>query len=141
MSGRFPRSSGGGALRVSREEFERLVERALENLPEEFAELLENVAVMVEEEPGPEDLEGLATRTAEEGEEDEEEGELFGLYVGVPLTERDTFYQAMPDRVLIFRGPLLRACRDRRELVEEITKTVLHELGHYFGMDEDQMPY
>ena len=89
-------------MRIPPEEFEALVEQALEGLPEEFAELLENVAVMVEDEPDPEDLEALGMEPDEE---------LFGLYQGVPLAERDTFYQAaMPDRVFIYRGPILRYC-------------------------------
>lgn len=120
-------------MRVPPEEFEALVEQALDGLPEEFAELLENVAVMVEEEPDPEDLEAMGF---EEGEE------LFGLYQGVPLTERTTFYNgAMPDRVLIYRGPILRACADRRAVVREVRDTVIHELGHHFGMEEQDMPF
>ena len=116
-------------MRIPPEEFESLVEKALEDLPEEFAELLDNVVVMVEEEPDPADLE-------EPGEE------LFGLYVGTNLLERDTFYSgALPDRILIYRGPILRHCATRREVIHEVRDTVIHELGHYFGMEEDQMPY
>lgn len=120
-------------MRIPPEEFEALVEQALEGLPEEFAELLENVAVMVEDEPDPEDLEALGMEPDEE---------LFGLYQGVPLAERDTFYQgAMPDRVFIYRGPILRSCDNRRQVIREIRDTVVHELGHHFGLDEDDMPY
>jgi predicted Zn-dependent protease with MMP-like domain len=118
-------------MRVSPEEFESLVERALEDLPEEFVALLDNVAVLVEEEPSPEDLQGMPP-----GEE------LFGIYQGTNLLERDTYYiGALPDRIVIFRGPILRACSDRREVIREVRDTVVHELGHYFGMEEDQMPY
>lgn len=120
-------------MRVSREEFEELVARALDGLPGAFAELLDNVAVVVEEEPTREELEEVGL--------DPEIDDLFGLYQGVPLTERDTFYSAMPDRVVIYRGPILRACDDRRQVVREIRDTVVHELGHHFGMEEDQMPY
>lgn len=120
-------------MRVPREEFEALVEQALAGLPEEFAELLDNVAVMVEEEPDPADLEAMGM---------EPEEELFGLYQGVPLDQRDTFYNgALPDRVLIYRGPILRACQDRREVIREVRDTVVHELGHHFGLDEEDMPY
>jgi predicted Zn-dependent protease with MMP-like domain len=116
-------------MRIPPDEFESLVEQALEGLPEEFAQLLDNVVVMVEEEPDPEDLE-------EPGEE------LFGLYQGTNLLERDTFYTgALPDRILIYRGPILRHCATRREVIREVRDTVVHELGHYFGMEEDQMPY
>jgi len=121
-------------MRVSREKFEELVAKALDGLPEEFAELLENVAVVVEEEPSAEDL-------AEVGMAGEEGDELFGLYQGVALPERDSFYAALPDRVVIYRGPILRACSGRREVIREVRDTVIHELGHYFGMEEDQMPY
>jgi predicted Zn-dependent protease with MMP-like domain len=120
-------------VRVPPEEFESLVEKALDGLPEEFADLLENVAVMVEEEPDPEDLEALGMEPDEE---------LFGLYQGIPLDERNTFYQgAMPDRVFIYRGPILRHCETRRQVIREIRDTVVHELGHHFGLDEEDMPY
>src|SRR3954451_10392958 len=120
-------------MRIPPEEFEALVEHALENLPEEFSELLENVAVMVEDEPDPEDLEALGMEPGEE---------LFVLYQGIPLDERPSFYQgAMPDRVFIYRGPILRSCENRRQVIREIRDTVVHELGHHFGLDEEDMPY
>lgn len=120
-------------MRISPEEFEALVEQALAGLPEEFAELLDNVAVMVEEEPDPEDLEALGMEPDEE---------LFGLYQGVPLDQRDTYYNgALPDRVYIYRSPILRACQSRREVIREVRDTVVHELGHHFGMEEEDMPY
>jgi predicted Zn-dependent protease with MMP-like domain len=123
-------------VRVSREEFEALVEEALGQLPEEFRAALDNVAVMVEEEPSEEDLEGVGIDV-----EDPDRDELFGLYQGVPLSERDSFYAALPDRVLIFRGPILRACDTRREVIREVRETVQHELGHYFGLEEDELPF
>jgi predicted Zn-dependent protease with MMP-like domain len=120
-------------MRVPPEEFEALVEQALDGLPEEFAELLDNVAVMVEDEPDPEDLEALGMEPDEE---------LLGLYQGAPLTERDTFYNAaLPDRILIYRGPILRSCENRRQVIREVRDTVIHELGHHFGLDEEDMPY
>ena len=123
-------------MRVSKEEFEALVEEALEQLPEEFREALDNVAVMVEEEPSDDDLDSVGIDPS-----NPERDELFGLYQGVPLTERDSFYSALPDRVLVFRGPILRSCSSRREAIREIRETVQHELGHYFGLDEDEMPF
>ena len=119
-------------LWLSRAAFEKLVGEALDGLPRQFAEVLENVAVVVEEEPDPRVL-------AEMGMDSEEE--LLGLYLGVPITERDTQYQALPDRVAIYRGPVLRCCGSRREVVREVRDTVIHELGHYFGLDDDEMPY
>lgn len=119
-------------MRVPPEEFESLVAKALEDLPEEFGELLENVAVVVEEEPDPEDLDALGM---------EPDDEIFGLYQGVPLADRSTYYSALPDRVTIYSGPILRACTTRREVIREVRDTVVHELGHHFGLDEDEMPY
>jgi predicted Zn-dependent protease with MMP-like domain len=121
-----------GDLWLGRAAFERLVEEALDGLPPDFAELLENVAVVVEEEPDPAVL-------AELGMDAEEE--LLGLYLGVPLTARDSQYQALPDRVAIYRGPVLRCCGSRREVVREVRDTVVHELGHFFGLDDEEMPY
>ena len=123
-------------MRVSREEFEALVEQALEQLPDDFKAALENVAVMVQEEPSEEDLEEVGIDP-----EDPDRDELFGLYQGVPLTERDSFYSALPDRVLVFRGPILRGCDTRRQVLREIRETVQHELGHYFGMEEEDLPF
>ena len=130
MNPRAP--SAPRTLRVSRDEFEALVDRALRQLPPEFAELLENIAVVIEDEPCPEDLAEF---------DDLGDDELLGLYRGVPLTERDSFYSALPDQVAIFRGPLTRICRDRRELIREVRDTVVHELGHYFGLSDEEMPY
>jgi len=121
-------------MRVPLDEFEDLVAHALDGLPDAFAELLDNVVVMVEDEPQPEDLEGVGIDPAS-GDE------LFGLYQGVSQLDRDTFYTALPDRVVIYRGPLVRACSNRRELLREVRDTVIHELGHHFGLDEDDMPY
>ena len=121
-----------GELWLGRAAFERLVEEALDGLPEQFAELLENVAVVVEEEPDPATLADLGMDPDEE---------LLGLYLGVPITARDTQYQALPDRVAIYRGPVLRCCGSRREVVREVRDTVVHELGHYFGLEDEEMPY
>lgn len=123
-------------MRVSREEFEVLVAQAVENLPDEFKAMLDNVAVMVEEEPTDEDLEEVGIDPG-----DPERDELFGLYQGIPLPERGSSYSALPDRVLIYRGPILRCCETRREAIREIRDTVLHELGHYYGLEEDELPF
>lgn len=123
------RSSG---YRLSRRAFTRLVEQALDELPEDFARALDNVAVVVEDEPAFEVLEEMGFEPGDE---------LFGLYEGVPLPERDSFYQSLPDRISIYRGPLERVCRSRREIVREVRDTVVHELGHYFGLSDEEMPY
>jgi predicted Zn-dependent protease with MMP-like domain len=119
-------------MRIPPEEFEALVEKSLDGLPDEFAELLDNVVVLVDEEPHPEDLGAMDLDAGEE---------LFGLYQGVPLDQRDSFYSALPDRIIIYRGPILRHCQSRREVIREVRDTVVHELGHHFGMEEDDMPY
>ena len=119
-------------LWLSRTAFEKLVAEAIDGLPPQFAELLENVAVVVEEEPEPRVL-------AEMGMDEDEE--LLGLYLGVPLTERDSQYQSLPDRVAIYRGPVLRCCDSRRQVVREVRETVVHELGHYFGLEDEEMPF
>jgi len=119
-------------VHFSRTEFERLVEEALESLPPRFAELLDNVAVVVEEEPSDDDLDAL-----EDGE-----NELLGLYRGVALTHRShDMLPMLPDQIAIFRGPILRIARNRRDAVHEIRDTVIHELGHYFGLHDHDMPY
>lgn len=118
---------------MSLTEFERLVEETLEDLPKQFLDLLDNIAIMVEDEPTEDDLE-----TAE-GEED---SELLGIFRGVPRTERayDTAV-VMPDQIVVFRGPILRMTSSRDEAVQEIRETVIHELGHFFGLEDDDMPY
>jgi predicted Zn-dependent protease with MMP-like domain len=120
-------------LRMSREEFEAVVGEALDDLPAEIAQYLDNVVVVVEEEPSEEDC--------REVDLDPDESELFGLYQGMALPERGvTFGPDLPDRIVIFRRPLLRSCGDRVELIREIRDTVVHEFGHYFGLGEDDLP-
>ena len=118
-------------IRLTGREFEQLVEQALGELPERFASLLDNVAIVVEEEPSDEDLELL----------DEDADELLGIYRGVPITERSYDSLRLPDQIAIFRGPILRVARSRGDAVHEIRDTVIHELGHYFGLDDDDMAY
>ncbi len=120
-------------LRIPPEEFESLVAQALDGLPREFAELLDNVAVMVEEEPSRDLIASLG--------HDPNHTTLFGLYQGVPHTSRDTYYSSLPDRVTIYRGPILRHCQDRLDVVRQVRDTVVHELGHHFGLKDGEMPY
>ena len=105
------------------------MQRVVDSLPEEIQELLEDVAIVVQDEPD--------DRQRRESEL-EGDDELFGLYQGVPRTERGSGYTIVaPDRITIFAGPLSRACATRHDLEEEIRTTVLHELGHHLGYDED----
>ena len=120
-------------LRMSRDEFEGIVARALDDLPGEVASFLENIAVVVEEEPREEDLLEAGLDPAEDT--------LFGIYQGVALPDRGGAYgDVLPDRIVIYRLPLLEACEHRAELVREIRDTVIHEIGHYFGLGEEDLP-
>ena len=119
-------------LRMSVEKFEEVVAETLEEIPADLAERIENVSVMVAEEPQRELLVELGM--------DPDEDLLFGLYEGVALPERGASYATLPDRILIYRLPLLEACETRAELRREIRLTVIHELGHYFGLAEEELP-
>ena len=113
-------------------EFERLVEEALAGLPPRFAELLDNVVVVVEEEPS---ADALALLTGADSE-------LLGIYRGVALTRRThDMLPMLPDQIAIFRGPINRVSRNRREAITQVRETVIHELGHYFGLHDHDMPY
>lgn len=115
----------------SRREFERLVDDALASLPKRFADMIENVVIAIEDEPTAEDFETL----------DEGDDELLGIYRGIPLTERDRDGGPLvPDEIAIFQGPIERVARNRAEVIMEVRETVVHELGHYFGLDDDEMP-
>src|SRR5665809_29396 len=111
-------------------EFERLVADALDGLPPDIARAMENVDVLVEDEPAPELLAELPP-----GET------LFVLYHGVPLTQRgpSTYYGAMPDRISIYKGPLTRAFRHPDDIRDEVRITVVHEIAHHFGISDERL--
>jgi predicted Zn-dependent protease with MMP-like domain len=118
-------------MRYSRETFESLVADALDSLPDEVVGWLDNVAIIVAERPTSRHLAqaGLGPREL-----------LFGLYVGVPRTERGFSYgEIVPDKIVIFQQPIERVCRTPAEVRECVRRTVLHEIGHHFGMDEEQL--
>ncbi len=126
------------AGRLTRAEFERVVGEALDSLPKRFADLVENVVVAVEEEPSEEDLESLA----DDPDDPDGEAELLGIYRGVALTERSAYdAPLLPDEIAVFRGPINRVARTREEAVAEVRETVIHELGHYFGLGDGEMPH
>jgi predicted Zn-dependent protease with MMP-like domain len=122
-----------GRGELSRAEFERVVSEALESLPKRFADMVENVVISVEEEPSDDDLDSL---------EDDDDSELLGIYRGVALTER-SYDDApfLPDEIAVFRGPINRVARTREEAVHEVRETLIHELGHYFGIVDEEMPH
>ena len=107
---------------VSRQDFEDAVGDALDTVPAELAALMDNVVILVEDDPPA-------------GQAD-----LLGLYEGIPLTERDGGWAgSLPDRITIFRNPTLAVCDTRDEVVDEVRVTVVHEIAHHFGIDDDRL--
>ena len=109
-------------VQMSLEDFESAVDDALDSIPDELLDMIDNCVILVEEEP--------------EGDDPE----LLGLYDGIALTDRgDMWGGELPDRILIYRGPLQRMCGSEDELREEIAITVVHEIAHHFGIDDDRL--
>ncbi len=110
-------------MEMDAERFEALVDRALDEIPDEIAAHVRNVVVLVEDEP-PDDI----------------ESDTLGLYDGIALTERNDMWAGqLPDRIFIFRNPLLDFCHDEEQLVSEVRITVVHEVAHHFGIDDDRL--
>jgi predicted Zn-dependent protease with MMP-like domain len=106
---------------LDRAAFEALVEQALDEIPDEIAAQVHNVIVLVEDDPPDDDP------------------DLLGIYDGVSLTERTADHADLPDRITIFRNPLLELCETPEELVREVRITVVHEIAHHFGIDDDRL--
>ena len=115
---------------MNRTKFERLVDQAIQQLPPEFREKLENVAVIVEDCPSDEILERMEVPPGDT---------LFGLYEGTPLTDRGAASPLFPDRIWIFQAPIENECDTEDEIREEIKTTIVHEVGHFFGLDDDYL--
>ncbi len=115
-------------MEVDQDTFEALVADALDQIPEELGRYMENVAVFVEDWPSPEQLAGRR-------------GTLLGLYQGVDLTRRSSlnYGGAMPDRITVFRGPISRIAQNQWELLDIVTKTVIHEVAHHFGISDARL--
>lgn len=115
---------------ISQKSFEDLVRQALDTLPGEFYERLQNVDVVVEDAPT---AEQLRTGRVEEGDT------LLGLYEGVPLTARENYGFVLPDKITIFKRPIEEMCESPDEVVDEVRVTVMHEIAHHFGMDDHEL--
>ena len=116
---------------MDRSRFQRLVEEALREIPPRFRSAMQNVAVIVEDEPPPHILEEM---------EIEPPDSLFGLYQGTPLPERGWGYgNALPDRITLFQKPIEEGCEDEDEVRAVIGETLIHEVGHYFGLSEEEI--
>ena len=127
-----PRGSPRGIARASARAaaFERLVDRALAAIPEPYSDALREVAILIEDEPSPQQL--------AENDLGPDDG-LYGLYEGVPRTEYAADWSASPNRITLFRLPLEDDFPDAEELEEEVRLTVLHELAHHLGIDDDRL--
>lgn len=120
-------------IKLRRREFERCVERALQSIPVPFQRYLENVAIIIEAWPSEDLLHSLDMAS---------DDLLFGYYDGVPLTDPDwSDSMRLPDRIYIFKGPIEDVCDTRKDIEEEIRLTVVHEVGHHFGLDEEQLKH
>ncbi|WP_326826282.1 metallopeptidase family protein [Streptosporangium sp. NBC_01639] len=109
-----------GVIEVSREKFEELVADALDTIPPKLTAVMDNVVVVVVDDPP--------------------EPDLLGLYTGVPLTERGDWYAGvLPDRIEIYRNPICSMCNTEDDVVREVRITVVHEIAHHFGIDDDKL--
>jgi predicted Zn-dependent protease with MMP-like domain len=113
---------------MSADDFEVAVQDALDGIPDKLARAMDNVAVFIEDDYVPRPGEDRDTV-------------LLGLYEGVPLTERDSWWDAgsLPDRITVFRGPILEICSSREDVIHEVAVTVVHEIAHHFGIDDDRL--
>jgi predicted Zn-dependent protease with MMP-like domain len=115
---------------MTRAEFEAALREAMDGLPERFRQQLDNLEFLVEDEPSPEQARRLGAV------------HLLGLYEGVPLPKRQPgmgYHGVLPDRITLFQGPIESVSRGRAEVIEHIRKVLLHEIGHYFGIDDAQL--
>lgn len=119
---------------MTRDRFEQLVEEALRELPARYRQLLENIVVIVEDYPRP------AARARRRPAADDEEL-LLGEFVGVPRTEKSVFEPGPPDQVFLYQKNIEAICESEEEIREQVRLTVLHELGHYFGLREDELEH
>jgi predicted Zn-dependent protease with MMP-like domain len=121
----------GPAPQFTIEEFEQLVVQALDDLPDFFKQKLQNVEVVVADWPSPTELRAVGLKPGQL---------LFGLYQGIPLTRRTSYYGlVLPDKITIYRLPIERVCRSRAQIINQVQRTVKHELAHHFGISDDRL--
>jgi predicted Zn-dependent protease with MMP-like domain len=117
--------------RMDRVSFRKLVEEAIDSIPRKFKELIENVAILVEDFPAPDTIRGLGLRS---------KYDLFGLYHGIPLDKRGSYYgNVPPDVILIYQVPIESACGTEADIREQVRDTVIHEVGHFFGFSDAEL--
>ena len=118
-------------LKVNEDQFELLVSDAIDAIPEKYFKKIKNVVFMTADEPTPEQIQKLQLLPGHS---------LFGLYEGIPLTSRNSGYNlVLPDKITIFRLPMLNYCKDEISLKRQVHKTVWHEVAHYFGLSHEAM--
>ena len=116
---------------LSRQTFKRLVEEAIRSLPPPFLARLRNVDVVVEEHPTVQELSAAGVEPPDT---------LLGLYTGVPLTERGSWYgNVLPDKITLYQRPMQALCRSRQELRQKVREVLMHEIGHHFGLTDEEL--
>ena len=120
-----------GCMTIPQEEFEKIIAGAIDAIPENYYQRIKNVVFVAEDEPSQEQRKKLKLHCNQS---------LFGLYEGIPLTKRTSGYNlVLPDKITIFKFPIEHAANTLEELVNQVHKTVWHEVAHYFGLDHDMI--
>lgn len=118
-------------IEVTDEQFEQLINESMDELPQEYIERLDNVAITYADEPSPEQREKLKMR---------EHDSLYGLYEGIPLTKRNNnYHMVLPDKITIFKQPMVSMAFSLGDLKRQVKHTLWHEIAHYFGLDHDRI--
>ena len=117
-------------ISISREQFERLVHKALSNIPPDIRLSIQNVDIVVD---------NVASINQIAGTGIENEMELLGLYEGIPITERYGYDMVLPDKITLFQKPIEAICDNQEQITEEISKTLIHEIAHHFGLDDNHL--
>ena len=117
-------------ISISREQFERLVHKALSNIPSDIRNSIQNVDIVVDNVASMDQIVGTGI---------ENEMELLGLYEGIPLTERYGYDLVLPDKITLFQKPIESICDNQEQITEEISKTLIHEIAHHFGLDDNHL--